>query len=195
MRLIRLPLSQVTPNPRNARQHSAKDLGQLALILKTVGQIKPIVVRGPENLIVAGNGTFEALRMVNADSVLAVRADELTEAEADAYGIADNRTAALSEWDYGLAAAQVRDLDKALLDMVGFSDQQLAALDDWKPAEVSDEEIDTTGKGKKGDSSLRYYKATPEQGAVIQAAIDAAAQPTPGAAMAYFCKVYVEQDQ
>lgn len=194
MRLIRLPLAQVTPNPKNARKHTAKDLGQLATILKTVGQIKPIVVRGPENLIVAGNGTFEALRMVNADSVLAVRADELTDAEAEAYGIADNRTAALSEWDYGLAAAQVRDLDKALLDMVGFSDQQLAALDDWRPAEVSDEEISTKGHGKRSDG-LRYYKATPEQGAVIQAAIDAAAQATPGAGMAYFCKVYLEQEE
>lgn len=96
-----VPLSGVQPHPQNPKDH---DLGAIASSLARFGQLVPILVQRSTGFIVAGNGRWEAVPMVaELETALEVGPGEpwthiaaitvdLTDAEALAYALADNRT-------------------------------------------------------------------------------------------------------
>lgn len=85
-------------DPANARRHPARNLDAIRGSLRTYGQVKPIVVRKDTNVVVAGNGTVEAARSLGWTHVAAVLTD-MDAIAAAGFGIADNCTAELAEWD------------------------------------------------------------------------------------------------
>ncbi len=116
-------------DPANVRTHDAKNLESIKASLARFGQQKPIVVNS-KGIIVAGNGTMMAAKMLNWSSVEIVRTD-LEGAEAIAYAIADNRTAELAEWDEDALAQQLAALqidDEELANIAGFTDEEIEAL-------------------------------------------------------------------
>jgi hypothetical protein len=56
-----LATSSLTPNPRNARKHPAKQIDQLAANIRRFGFPVPILA-DQENMIVAGHGRWEAAK-------------------------------------------------------------------------------------------------------------------------------------
>ena len=116
-------------DPANVRTHDAKNLGAIKASLARFGQQKPIVVNG-KGIVVAGNGTLIAAKMLNWSSVEIVRTD-LEGAEAIAYAIADNRTAELAEWDTEALATQLAAIqidDEELANITGFTDKEIESL-------------------------------------------------------------------
>lgn len=116
-------------DPANVRTHNAKNLEAVKASLSRFGQQKPIVV-GAGNVVIAGNGTLTAAKMLGWSHVAVVRSN-LIGAEATAYAIADNRTAELAEWDdealsQQLAAIQIQDEELALA--TGFSAREIERL-------------------------------------------------------------------
>lgn len=89
LKIIRLKLSEVILDPRNARIHGTRDIEDKKAMLLKFGQQKPFVVSS-DNVVRAGNGFVMAAREIGweeADFVVT----NLTEMEAIAFGIADNR--------------------------------------------------------------------------------------------------------
>jgi DNA modification methylase len=116
-------------DPANVRTHDSKNLEAIKASLARFGQQKPIVVDA-KGIIVAGNGTMMAAKMLNWSSVEIVRTN-LEGAEAIAYAIADNRTAELAGWDEAALAQQLAALqidDEELANIAGFTDAEIEAM-------------------------------------------------------------------
>lgn len=94
---LAVPVGDLTLDPKNARKHGDRNLGAIAKSLEAFGQQKPIVV-DMVGKIIAGNGTYQTAVKMGWSHIAAVRT-EMTDAQAAAFAIADNQTAALAEWD------------------------------------------------------------------------------------------------
>jgi hypothetical protein len=114
LRPLAVPIGGLRPAPDNARLHADQDVRALMESLRRFGQRKAIVAkheyRGIRNAVLAGSGTLLAARRLGWTH-LAVSWFDGSDDAAQAYAIADNATAELSEWNVTQLAA---DLDAGL---------------------------------------------------------------------------------
>jgi site-specific DNA-methyltransferase (adenine-specific) len=118
----------VTPYPDNPRDN-APAVEAVARSIHAFGWRVPIVV-DRDNVIVCGHTRYKAAVKLGLAEVPVHVAADLTPAQAKAYRLADNQTAALATWDDDkltaeLLALQGLDVDLAL---TGFSADELADL-------------------------------------------------------------------
>ena len=111
-RIERVKCSSLTPNPKNARTHSDRQIGQIAESLNRFGFLVPIVA-DESWLIVAGHGRWLAARKLGYDQVPVIRTTFLTEVDRRAFALAENRLAELSGWDEDLLKAELEFLFEA----------------------------------------------------------------------------------
>lgn len=125
MKIETLRISDLTPDPKNARQHDAKNLKAIEGSLTQFGQRKPIVIT-EANVIVAGNGTVTAAKNLGWEIIEAVRvpADWSTD-QVKAFALADNRTAELATWEPMVLAAQLIELEAAGFELADFGFQAI----------------------------------------------------------------------
>jgi hypothetical protein len=97
MKTETVPIDSISQDPANARKHDERNLTAIRDSLRAFGQQKPIVVDQRE-IVIAGNGTLEAAKRLGWTEIAIVRT-KLDNTQATAFGIADNRTAELAEWD------------------------------------------------------------------------------------------------
>jgi DNA modification methylase len=97
MKIEKIAIDKLLLDPANARKHGQKNLDSIKGSLAKFGQQKPIVVNA-DNVIVAGNGTMQAAKELGWKEINIVRTD-LKGSDITAFGIADNRTSELAEWD------------------------------------------------------------------------------------------------
>lgn len=112
-------------DPRNARRHSPKNLAAIRGSLTEFGQRRPLVI-SPDYTVIAGNGNLQVMRELGWQQVW-VTVFPGTAAEARAFGVADNRTGELAEWDSDLLRAALSDLPDHLAAAAGFDLADLAA--------------------------------------------------------------------
>lgn len=121
--IVHLAIDQLVSDPRNARQHSAKQVQQLAKSITTFGFTVPILIDGDRNVI-AGHGRLLAAQQLGWHEVPTITLAHLTPEQVKAYRIADNRLTDCSTWDDRLLAAQLKELSEAdldfSLDAIGF---------------------------------------------------------------------------
>jgi DNA modification methylase len=126
-------VGSITLDPANARAHSPKNLETIKGSLRRFGQQKPIVVSG-DGIVAAGNGTLLGARELGWTQIAIVRTT-LSGAELAAYGIADNRSGELAEWDLDALAETLGGLQIDGVDLaeIGFDEADLADLlgDSW----------------------------------------------------------------
>ncbi len=135
MKTVSIDISNLIPDPRNARTHSRANVEALKASLLKFGQQKPIVVNS-ENMIVAGNSTVSSARELGWQQISAVVTD-LSEEALRAYSIADNKTCELSEWDYVTLVEILEELKEEDVDIevTGFSVDDIETyrgVDDWE---------------------------------------------------------------
>lgn len=127
MKLETVPLGSISFDPANTRKHSRRNLDAIKASLRRFGQQKPIVVDA-KGVVLAGNGTLAAATELGWSEIQIVRT-ALAGVDATAFGIADNRTAELAEWDDKLgdvlAALKAEDFPLA---EIGFDEADLAEL-------------------------------------------------------------------
>ena len=126
--ILRLPLSAIVPDPRNARTHNDRNLAEIRNSLLVFGQAEPLVVQAGTRRLIAGHGRLEVMRRLGwaeADVVeLAV-----DDRQATALGIALNRTAELAGWDDEVLAKALAELKDAVgLEGVGFDEREVERL-------------------------------------------------------------------
>jgi len=147
-----LRLGDLTPDPKNVRRHTPRNVGMITEALHEVGAARSIVI-DENGVVLAGNATIEAaaaagidkVHVVEADgqTIVAVRRRGLTRKQKARLALFDNRTAELAEWDTELLAslnAELPDLSKGL-----WKDEELAALfaagtvPDFQPTSVDEQ--------------------------------------------------------
>jgi DNA modification methylase len=123
-----IDITDISQDPANVRKHSRRNLDAIKASLRAFGQQKPIVV-DDRNVILAGNGTYEAAKELGWSEIQIVRT-RLTGTSAVAYAIADNRTAELAEWDDTALAEQLRALQSEEFDVeaAGFTGEEINGL-------------------------------------------------------------------
>lgn len=130
LRVQRVALSALAPDPANARLHGAANLDAIKATLRRFGQAEPLVVQAGTRRVIAGHGRLVAIQAqgwAEADEVEL----EVSGTDATALGIALNRTAELAEWDGG-TLSRILEQHRAedALDNVGYSPGNLDALMD-----------------------------------------------------------------
>ncbi len=124
-----IPISTVKPDPKNTRSHPVRNLDTIKRSLQTYGQRKPIVVNAETMTIEAGNGLFSAAKALGWTEIAAVMVKDSKEVAA-AYGIMDNQSALLADWDLPNLKDILQELDDGETDMAttGFSDDEIENL-------------------------------------------------------------------
>ena len=115
-------------DPANARRHGERNLEAIIDSLKAFGQQKPIVV-DRRGIVVAGNGTLEAAKRLGWTEISVVRSD-LDPTQSTAFGIADNRTAELADWDDEVLRSLLDSMDEGLRGVLAFNQKEIDALID-----------------------------------------------------------------
>lgn len=93
-----IPLSSLKINPRNPRQHKQRQIKQIANSIENHGFCTPLLV-STDNQIIAGHGRLLAAQLIGLNEIPVIRLDNLSEAQAIAFAIADNRLCENSTWD------------------------------------------------------------------------------------------------
>lgn len=117
------PLKDVHPAGNNPRSISKKAIEITAASIKRFGWQQPIVV-DKRGVILAGHTRLKAAQHLKLKTVPVVVAEHLTDEEARAYRIADNRTSDYTTWDYPELVNQLEDLELDFGDELG--------VDDWR---------------------------------------------------------------
>ena len=128
MDVIELPLGQIIPYARNPRQNE-KAIATVAASIAEFGWRQPIVV--DENMVIlAGQTRLAAAQQLGLKSAPVHVAKGLSETQAQAFRIMDNRSAENADWMEDLLSLELSDLLDADydLELTGFTDEELNSL-------------------------------------------------------------------
>lgn len=111
-------LESLHPYEKNARAHGKEDLKAIIASIQDFGFNDPIGVWN--NTIVEGHGRWLAAKEIGMETVPVIRLDELTDEQRKAYALAHNKTAELSNWDFDVLAAELKDISEFDMSQFGF---------------------------------------------------------------------------
>lgn len=98
MQIVYRNTAELIPYANNPRNND-KAVDAVAASIREFGFKIPIVVDS-DGVIVAGHTRLKAAQKLGLKTVPVVIADDLTEEQARAFRLADNKTAELAEWDF-----------------------------------------------------------------------------------------------
>lgn len=111
------PINDIVPYLKNAKKHPARQVKQIADSIKAFGFNQPVVV-DKQGVIIVGHGRYEAAKLLGLTEVPVLQVD-LTEEQAKAYRLADNRLNE-SEWDMKIAIEELKGLSEDMFKLTGF---------------------------------------------------------------------------
>jgi DNA modification methylase len=134
-----VPIERLLPYAGNARIHDADQIARIAASIARFGWTVPALV-DERGVLVAGHGRLLAARHLGLKEVPVIRLDHLTDAEARAYRIADNRLTEIAGWDEEALAAELARLgeDGFDLSLTGFGEEEIGRLLDGLDDGVGD---------------------------------------------------------
>ena len=103
------PIAALTLDPNNPRRHSRHQVRQIARSIEAFGFNVPVLV-DPQGRVLAGHGRMLAALALRWHEVPTICLAHLTDAQAKAFMIADNRLTEHSTWDERLLGEQLKDL-------------------------------------------------------------------------------------
>jgi ParB/Sulfiredoxin domain len=106
---------QLVPDTRNSRKHSDRQIHSVARSIEQFGFNVPVLA-DRTNSIIAGHARVQAAKKLGLRKVPVVRLEHLTDSQARAFAIADNRLAEISTWDDELLAETFKELSALDLD-------------------------------------------------------------------------------
>ncbi len=109
------PIDQLHLDPANPRQHSRRQVRQIARSIEAFGFNVPVLIDA--NLkVIAGHGRVMASKELGMQEVPTISLEHLSDAQARAFMIADNRLTENSSWDDHLLGEQLKHLSALDLD-------------------------------------------------------------------------------
>jgi DNA modification methylase len=110
-----LPIGSIVPEPNNPRLHTAAQINAIARSIEAFGFNAPILL-DKANRVVAGHGRLEAAKRLNLEEAPVIRLEHLSEQQAKAYMLADNKLTDRSSWDDRQVAIVLKELSDIALD-------------------------------------------------------------------------------
>jgi DNA modification methylase len=141
---------------RHARTHDDRQIEQIKASIAAFGFVSPLIV-DQDHVLIAGHARLLAAEALGFDRVPVLRLDHLSQADAAALRIADNRLAELAGWDKSILAIEfshLADLDCTLdlafdLSITGFAlpeiDQIIQQADAGDDKDESTPDMDVRG--------------------------------------------------
>ena len=161
MEVVMLPISEVKPYEKNPKRHPKSQIKKLAKSIESFG-FHPPVELDTENVIIAGHGRYLAAKELGLEEIPCVVRDDLTETQARARRIADNKTAEGASWIDEFLQEEVQILRdeemeiEAISDLIAFDREEVEALLGIESGDDKD------GEGEEDDSGgVRTYKKDP----------------------------------
>jgi DNA modification methylase len=108
-------ISELKLNPHNPRIHTGKQIRQIASSIEKFSFNVPVLIDAQDTLI-AGEGRVLACQLLGWTEVPTFLLDHLSEPQARAFTIADNRLSETSQWNDELLAQQLKELSELNLD-------------------------------------------------------------------------------
>lgn len=118
VKVVMRKLEDLRPYAGNPRQND-NAVAAVAESIRQFGWQQPIVV-DKDDIIVVGHTRFKAAQRLGLKTVPVIKAENLTEEEARAYRLADNRLAELAQWDFEKLGEELDKLDSFEFDSFGF---------------------------------------------------------------------------
>jgi ParB-like chromosome segregation protein Spo0J len=124
----RQKLENLIPYARNARTHSEAQIGQIAASIREWGFTVPVLI-DEAGMIIAGHGRVLAAAQLGLGEIPVIVARGWSDAQKQAYVIADNQLQLNAGWDEGLLRLEVSELKGLGFEpLLGFSEAELAKL-------------------------------------------------------------------
>ena len=105
-------LEDLKPYANNPRIND-KAVDAVAMSIRQFGFKNPIIVDSG-GVVIAGHTRMKAAEKLGMEEVPVIVADDLTEAQADAFRLVDNKTAEIAEWDDEKLNAELKKIDAEL---------------------------------------------------------------------------------
>ena len=125
------PVSDLIPDPRNARTHSKRQIDQIQTSIKAFGFTNPILA-DPEGHVIAGHGRLQAARAVGLAEVPTIILSGLSELQKRSLRIADNKIALNAGWDMEVLQLELSELASIDVDIdltvTGFSTGEIDVI-------------------------------------------------------------------
>lgn len=133
--IVKLKLSEITPDPNNSRVHDVHNLQMIKKSLEKFGQYRPFVVQEQSKYIYVGNGMYQAMVLIakeNGQDLNQIQINcvvlKLTQDEANALSILDNKSTDSSYFDNQALSNLFKDMNQENIELTGFSNQQVAKI-------------------------------------------------------------------
>ena len=137
MDIVKVNLSELKPDPNNARKHSSQNILAIKQSLQENPQYRPFVVQKGTNKICVGNGMYTAMQELGIKEGW-VEYRDLDEKQFARLSVTDNRTAELAEWDEDILQQIISNYGDDIT-IPGFGDDVSFNLDDDK--EITEDEV------------------------------------------------------
>lgn len=121
---------EIKPYLKNSKKHTTKQVRQVANSIERFGWIQPIVLDKDKNII-AGHCRLEASILLELDVVPCLFKRELTEEEAVALRIADNKLNE-SAWNMEFTVIDLKTLSEELFELTGFKNNVISDFEEGK---------------------------------------------------------------
>jgi DNA modification methylase len=140
--VIYRPLSDLIPDPRNARTHPKRQVDQIQASIAEFGFTNPILA-DPEGHVIAGHGRLQAARGMGLAEVPVITLSGLSDAQKRALRIADNKIALNAGWDLEILQLELSELSSLDIDidltLTGFSTGEIDVI--LTPTADPDDEV------------------------------------------------------
>ena len=120
LEIVYLPVDSLEEYDGNARDHGEEDVAAIKRSIEKFGFDDPIGIWSDHNVIVEGHGRLLAAKALGMKEVPCIRLDHMTDAERKAYGLAHNKTAELSRWNFGKLEMELSNLGEFNMGDFGF---------------------------------------------------------------------------
>lgn len=120
LEIVYLPVEALEEYEGNAREHGDEDVAAIKRSIEKFGFDDPIGIWSDHNVIVEGHGRLMAAKALGMKEVPCIRLDHMTDAERKAYGLAHNKTAELSRWNFGKLEMELSGLGEFNMGDFGF---------------------------------------------------------------------------
>jgi ParB-like chromosome segregation protein Spo0J len=156
-------ISRLTLNEKNPR-NNAKAVPEVMKSIERFGFLVPVVA-DKKGKVIAGNTRLKAAQALKMEEIPVVWAEGLTEAELNAFALADNKTAEISTWAYETLRQYITDYK--LKDIPGYSQAELDGLFKTNVSHLVGSFVDVS-KGKVSKDTAVTFVFDPKQFKVVK---------------------------
>lgn len=170
MNIQDISIENIIPYARNPRKNDDA-ITKVASSIKEYGFKQPIVV-DKDMVIIAGHTRYQAAKKLGYETVPVLIASDLTEAQAKAYRIADNKTGEYAEWDRELLRLEFMELENLTYDttLSGFDLYEIKSLD-YGYDDVILDKMPDLASGEKPPYQQKTFTLHDEQAAIVDDAM------------------------